>query len=64
MGISHQESGATNAVRQVSVWRCASAFVLRLDYRTLPDFAFLDPFGWEVRRRKQKLGNADLDEVM
>jgi hypothetical protein len=35
MGISHQESGALNAGRQVSVWRCASACVFRLDYRML-----------------------------
>jgi hypothetical protein len=37
-GISRQESG--NAGRQVSVWRCASACVLRL-YRMLADFPFV-----------------------
>ena len=36
-GISQQESGAANAGRQVSVWRCATAGVVRLDYRTLAD---------------------------
>ncbi len=40
MGISHQESGTTNAGRQVSIWRCPSACVLRLDYRTLADLSF------------------------
>jgi hypothetical protein len=40
-GISRQESGATYAGRQVSVWRCASACVVRQDYRTLADFPFL-----------------------